>query len=171
MVDFFWQNGTGFFRSFWLLVLLFLPSCISTQRESHIIEMPYHQARDIIIETGWIPTSDFQSEHYKEDQEDYGYVHPFLALGYQELGDCTGMGVALCDFYFTNDDKDKYLRVITKGEDNGPDSNLQTRVIYVGLVEDEANFSEDGSIKTYWDVVGTTESRKNFEALKEILER
>ncbi|MDH5722965.1 MAG: hypothetical protein OEY94_06555 [Alphaproteobacteria bacterium] len=133
--------------------------------------MPYHEARDIIIETGWIPTSDFQSEHYKEDQEDYGYVHPFLALGYQELGDCTGMGVALCDFYFTNDNKDRYLRVITKGEDNGPVSNLQTRIIYAGLVEDEEDSSEDGSIKTYWDVVGTEGSRRNFEALKELLEK
>ena len=155
---------------FCILGLCILSACIKQSEEIITMNMPYHDARKIILKSGWIPTTDFRDEIIQNDIEKYGHLHPFLKLGYEELGACTGMGTAYCDFYFTNG-KDKYLRVITQGEDNGPGSNMQTGVIYIGLVEDEVKSSEDDSIKGYWDPIGDNEYRSRLKDLKGLLEK
>jgi hypothetical protein len=129
------RSSKNILISLLLLSLLVLFSCTKIQNdENAIINKPYHEARKLIMQDGWEPTSEFQDEIYKEDQEKYGYSHPFIELGYNELGSCSGGGEFYCDFYFKKNDN-TYIRVVTKGEDNGQNSSTQTRVIDVGVVD------------------------------------
>lgn len=138
--------------------------------EFTVINMPYHKARKIILQNGWKPTSAFQNKLYEEDREKYGYVHPFLKLGYQELGTCTEIGMAYCDFYFENQ-KNQYFRIITQGEDNGPEAAAQTRVIYMGIIDSKNSSFKNKSMENYWYPIDEGGSRSNFKALKEILKK
>lgn len=99
------------------------PDCSFTD----IVGMNYHEGREIMLHNGWRPTAAFRDSALKKDEEEFGYTHPLLQLGYEELGACAGIGTAYCDFYFQNNNGE-YLRVIAEGEDNGPTAKKQARI-------------------------------------------
>ena len=92
-----------------------------------MVGMPYYQAREKILTDGWRITEKYRDELIAEDLKDFGYTHPLVKKGYNEIGVCTGIGDSYCDFYFTNT-QGQDLRVIVKGENYEPSEFNQTIV-------------------------------------------
>ena len=91
--------------------------------------MPYHEARKIIIQSGWEPVLGNTSD------ENIGTpAIIFRDLGYIEVDDCTGTGIGHCLFYFQNKEG-KYLEIGTEGEDDDPGARLQARVVSAAIRE------------------------------------
>jgi hypothetical protein len=165
-----------FIRFFLVLILgfCFSPNVFG-EEDQNFIGMAYHDVRPFILKAGWKISSDFREKDHSYDEElgNY-YPHPFEEYGYDEFGTCTGMGFRLCDFYFKNEKNDEYLRVITRGEDNGPDSNMQTRVEYIGVTTKEKERLKMESGKNHWDEIMDDHAREHWQKvrahLKEILE-
>jgi len=130
-MNFFKQHNTYFLKSLWLTALLFLPSCISFQeKQSIIVNMSYHEARKVIVESGWKP-----SEGMPAYEEIGAAAHYFRDLGYTEVSDCTGSGILLCTFYFQNKNGE-YLKIGTAGEYPNPSFDLDTRVVSAAIRDD-----------------------------------
>ena len=92
-----------------------------------IMNLSYHEARQILIRNGWTPVLGNTSE------ENIGIpAIAFRNQGYIEVDDCTSTGIGYCTFYFQNE-KGEYLRIGTEGEDNGPNARIQARVIYAAI--------------------------------------
>ena len=105
------------------MCLLFSACQSDIKQPLSIVGMTYHEARPIIIDKGW------QSFYaLQEDDVDSGGSQYFHGIGYYEVRNCTGIGELYCDFYFRNN-QGTYLRIVTKGQDDGPNSSMQSRVI------------------------------------------
>ena len=120
------------FIGFLAFSMLILSSCVEKQRENTlIINMSYHEARPIIIESGWQPTqakrSDMDAEYY--------LPHFYYDAGYTEVIACSGTGLGYCTFKFKNE-KGEYLRVTTQGGDYTPNDTHPPIVISVSLSDD-----------------------------------
>lgn len=121
---------------FYRITVIFMISLIILQSifyerekdQGFIVDESYHRVRQTIIKNGWIPLAN------KNFDENMGALAQYFRhnFGYVEVNDCAGSGLAPCKFYFKNDDGD-YLWVFTSGEDNGPDSAMQAKVISVQL--------------------------------------
>lgn len=111
-----------------VLVLPIVSSCKDRESEKSIImNMPYHEARKVILQSGWKPVLGNTSD------ENIGVpALAFRDLGYIEVDDCSGTGIGYCSFYFQNE-KGQYLRIGTEGDDNGPNTNRQALVIYAAV--------------------------------------
>ena len=81
--------------------------------------LTYHEARPIIIGTGWSPLQTLKegTHDYKQGVTLSGDGPKFWSKGYHELQTCTGSGMAYCAFLFQNKNGDR-LRVVTKYEEN-----------------------------------------------------
>ncbi|GEM_PF-6155555 len=81
----------------------------------NIKNLTYHEARPIIIGTGWSPVQTLEegTEDYEQGAA-YGEGKIIWSKGYHELQSCSG-GITYCAFLFQNKNGDK-LRVVTKGE-------------------------------------------------------
>ena len=90
-------------------VAFLLPEAKAASENTIIINMFYHDARDKILASGWKPADGMPA---------YGKVgalaHYLRDLGYDEVYDCSGAGMAYCHFYFQND-KGEFLKIGTKG--------------------------------------------------------
>ena len=109
--------------------LFMLSACTGTQNgQSIIINMPYHEARKIILKSGWNPVLGNTSE------ENIGIPAMIFRdkYDYIEVDDCTSTGIGYCTFYFQNE-KGEYLRIETQGEDDGSGARLQARIIYAAI--------------------------------------
>jgi hypothetical protein len=120
------KKNSGLLKFYWLLILLIFPACVSSQNHKSIImNMSYHDARKIILESGWTPAEGLSS--YDEIS---AVAHHFRDLGYSEVDDCAGAGATSpCLFYFQNQ-KGEYLKIGTEGEDQG---RLYPRVVYAAI--------------------------------------
>ncbi len=115
-----------------ILGLLTLSACAKKANwQAQVIDMPYYEARKIILNNGWIPA---QAERTDLDAE-YRLPHFYYDAGYTEVLACSGTGMGYCTFKFHNE-KAEYLRVTTQGGDYSPDDEHPPTVIYVGLSED-----------------------------------
>lgn len=115
-----------------LLSFLLLSSWTGAQKNrSIIIGMPYHEARKIILQSGWEPA---QIERSDLDVK-YRLPHFYYDAAYTEVLACSGTGMGYCSFKFQNA-KEEYLRVTTQGGDYSPDDEYPPIVIYVGLSDD-----------------------------------
>lgn len=116
----------------WLLALIFLASCQGIQSyQSVIINMSYHDAREIILHNGWVPV---QANRSDMDAE-YRLPHFYYDAGYTEVMACSGTGMGYCVFKFQNK-KGEYLKVITRGGDYSLGDTHPPTVAYVRLSED-----------------------------------
>ena len=103
-----------------------LSSCIEKQNDHVIImDMNYHDARKIILQSGWKSAEDMPPY-----EEIGALAHHFRDLGYAEVEECSGGSTTLCNFYFQNE-KGEYLRIGTEGEDNNV--RIYPRVIYAAI--------------------------------------
>ncbi len=90
------------------------------------MNMNYHDARKIILQSGWEP-----AEGMPPYEEIGAQAHYFRDLGYTEVYDCAGDGLSPCSFYFQNK-KGEYLRIGTEGEEY-KDTPHRARVIYAAI--------------------------------------
>lgn len=70
-------------------------------------QMPYPQARDILIQQGWQPNLDGEPADLAD-----ATVRTLFELGYEEIKSCSGTGEAPCRFEFIND-RSSLLVVVT----------------------------------------------------------
>ena len=127
------KNAFSFlFAVFSLLVPLSLPACAKkVSWQARVIDMPYYEARKIILNNGWTPA---QTERSDFDAE-YGLPHFYYDAEYTEVLACSGTGMGYCTFKFHNE-KGEYLKVTTQGGDYSPDDEHPPTVIYIGVSED-----------------------------------
>ncbi len=59
--------------------------------------MPYREARKLLMQNGWQPHFDGDSPNLSS-----ATVKELFELGYKEIKDCSGTGMGLCRFEFTN---------------------------------------------------------------------
>lgn len=115
------------FNGCWPLILILLSSCANAQNQQSIImDMYYHDAREIILQSGWKPAEDMPPYEGIGAQ-----AHYFRDLGYAEVYDCAGDGLSPCNFYFQNE-KGEYLRIGTEGEED-ENTSPRARVIYAAI--------------------------------------
>lgn len=108
-----------------------LSNVMGVYQPSLIINMPYHEAREIILQSGWAPVDANRSKM----DEQYNMPHFYYDAGYTEVMACSGTGAGYCTFKFKND-SGQYLRVTTQGGDYAPNNKNPPIVIYSGLSED-----------------------------------
>lgn len=118
------KNCILVFLSFFVLL-----ACV--EKEKHkmlLINMPYIEARKIIINEGWKPTT------AERDNLDAKYQRPrfYYDMGFTEVSACSGTGMGYCLFEFENR-KGEILRVITTGGDFTPEDKFPPVVISLGL--------------------------------------
>ena len=86
-----------------------LSSCVGRHSEQPlIINMPYSEARQVILKSGWTPVT-----NTAPDEEVGARVPHFRELGYVEVDACSGTGMGYCKFIFQNE-KGLFLSVITQ---------------------------------------------------------
>lgn len=128
MVGFFKQLNISLIKSFLLLVIVLLASCSKEQKNQPIImNMYYHDARNLILQSGWKPADGMPP--YDQIGVDAQYLRD---LGYAEVSDCTGGGMSACLLYFQNE-AGEYLKIGTSGEYPDPHYKFQTKVIYAAV--------------------------------------
>ncbi|MCB1532752.1 MAG: hypothetical protein KDJ35_07775 [Alphaproteobacteria bacterium] len=130
MNNIFKQKNAVSFSYFGLLALLLLTSCTyakEANNQSIIMNMNYHDARKIILQSGWKP-----ADGMPPYDEIGAAAHYFRDLGYAEVSDCTGAGMLACLFYFQNE-KGEYLKLGTSGEYPDPHFEIQTKIVYAAI--------------------------------------
>ena len=132
MADVLKNAHTHLFLVFLFLGILPLSSCSEKPPETpFIIGMPYQEARDVIMKSGWMPA---HADRTEMDAE-YRLPHFYYDAEYTEVMACSGAGMGYCAFKFHNE-KGEYLRVTTQGGDYDPDDTSRPIVTYVGLSDD-----------------------------------
>lgn len=115
--------------TFFLLGLVLLSACTNKlDFKDQIINMPYSEAREIIINNGWKPDKAARSDLDVK----YRLPHFYYKAEYKEVLACSGTGMGFCLFKFRNE-KDEYLRVTTRGGDYSPDDAHPPSVVSVEL--------------------------------------
>ena len=86
----------------WALFLFYGLAClvITGCQPKLAINTPYHEARDIIIQSGWTPVI-----NETPDEEIGFHALALRQKGYVEVDDCSGTGKGYCLFHFQYDDK------------------------------------------------------------------
>jgi hypothetical protein len=121
-----------------LFAILLLPSCVRHENKTPtILNMSYHDARNVILRSGWTP-----AQNMPPYNEIGAGAHYFRDLGYAEVYDCSGAGILRCTFYFQNQNG-KYLKIGTEGEYNDPRYDVQTFII-------SAQIRDQINIKSNW---------------------
>jgi len=84
-------------RIFLILNTFLLSSCAKQSEQTLLLNVPYDEARKIILASGWEPA--------KIKRDEYGMysISHFLDLGYTEIDSCSGTGKGYCRFVFQND--------------------------------------------------------------------
>lgn len=62
-----------------------------------MLNIPYREARKVILENGWMPAK------IKRDEYGMSGISHYLDLGYTEVDACSGTGKGYCRFVFQND--------------------------------------------------------------------
>lgn len=96
-VDFSKQKTSWNSKGFWLGAILLLTSCATSSSQSLLLNLPYSEARKIILLNGWQPVS------VERNYDDEHNISRFLKLGYVEVDTCSGTGKGYCRFVFQND--------------------------------------------------------------------
>lgn len=81
-----------------------------SEKKFLILNIPYHEARKIILQNGWKP---YEREDRNYDTMGFHAEDLIKNFGYIEVDACSGTGMGYCTFYFKNK-HDVYLRVTTK---------------------------------------------------------
>ena len=76
--------------------------------------LSYHEARAILLEEGWIPSSHRHTYYQEEIRLQNGNSKRFWDLGYWEVVTCSGTGEGFCRFEFS-DPSGRRLVIITAG--------------------------------------------------------
>lgn len=76
----------------------------------NITGMPYNTARGLLMSAGWQPATTIAP-----NTPLMGTAEEFRNIGFSEINDCEGSGVAACMFYF-RDVNSKILKVVTVNE-------------------------------------------------------
>lgn len=118
------------FKNYWLLALLLTACGGEHSTQSILMDMSYHDARKIILQSGWQPALNMPPYETISASGHY-----FRDLGYEEVEDCTGSSILQCTFYFQNA-KGQYLRIGTEGEYEDPHVGWHTRIIYAAIQSD-----------------------------------
>jgi hypothetical protein len=99
-------------------IIQFVPSLINQETKLVKNDIPniygkkYSEARKILIDEGWIPNE----RHFTYgDKFSYGNAKDFWDMGYHEIDDCAGTGLAPCKFDFYSP-YGSYVTVTTIGE-------------------------------------------------------
>jgi len=82
---------------FLFIVIFMLSSCARHSKPTLLLNVPYHDAREIILQNGWNP-AEIKRDGYGRDS-----ISHFLDLGYIEVDACSGTGKGYCRFVFQND--------------------------------------------------------------------
>ncbi|PCH98419.1 MAG: hypothetical protein COB76_07080 [Alphaproteobacteria bacterium] len=80
------------------------------EKKSLILNMPYHDVREIIIQNGWKP---YEREDRNYDTMGFHAEDLIKNFGYIEVDACSGTGMGYCQFYFKNK-HGVFLRVTSK---------------------------------------------------------
>ncbi|MBW4553521.1 MAG: hypothetical protein KME35_20770 [Aphanocapsa sp. GSE-SYN-MK-11-07L] len=91
--------------------------------------MSYREARKILIQKGWHPHLGGDSPNLSNTS-----VKEFFELGYQEVKDCSGTGMGLCRFEFTNKAGELLVVSATMAE-----SKNTERVVWRWFIEQRTN--------------------------------
>jgi hypothetical protein len=83
-------------------------------------QMPYRDAREILIDAGW------EAIGVQERQNPSETVTSLVELGYGEVVDCAGTGMGFCRFEFTNVAGEK-LAIVTVNNEAGGGGSLVYR--------------------------------------------
>ncbi len=83
---------------FWVLSIIFLGYYYhKSDKQSLPINIPYSEARDIILRSGWSPVLNNSLD------DEIGFHAAYLRnKGYIEVDDCSGTGMGYCIFLFQN---------------------------------------------------------------------
>ena len=79
--------------------------------------MPYAQARKTLLNAGW------QAVAHSPNRDRSGTMNYLIKLGYNEVETCSGTGMGLCRFSFTNANRQK-LAVVTGNNQPGQKPQL-----------------------------------------------
>ncbi|TVQ23324.1 MAG: hypothetical protein EA367_02530 [Leptolyngbya sp. DLM2.Bin15] len=96
-----------------------------------VFGLSYHEARELLIEAGWIPLLQSPSYRQQEPSLRSGHGQTFWEQGYREVTSCSGTGEGFCRFEFT-DPSGRKLIVITAGLES-PEMQAQAMVRNVSL--------------------------------------
>ena len=98
-----------FYCAFLALIIFILSSCQQKpNQQSLIVNIPYSEARTVILQSGWKPIPNNES-----DDEIGSHAIDLRNKGYVEVDDCSGTGMGYCAFHFQND-KGTFLLVTTQ---------------------------------------------------------
>ncbi|NCT40342.1 MAG: hypothetical protein GW778_01595 [Alphaproteobacteria bacterium] len=102
---------------------LLLACSPSSLRLDPLLDVPYEQARQLVLNDGWQPI-----EHAMDDDLVFvtGRVYE---KGFTEVDVCSPVGDTPCKFYFKGEDR-RFLEILTKGED--------LRVVSVAVLDKRA---------------------------------
>ena len=91
--------------------------------------LTYHEAREVLLQGGWLPNNPHEDDEITADNYDIlsGNGPVFWEMGYHELERCFGNGFVTCSFLFENDQK-AVLEVVTKGREVKGSSKFKARV-------------------------------------------
>lgn len=120
----------------YLLIPILLLSCAKKPTDQTLLlNIPYHEARKVILENGWKP----MPNHNRANIYTSSTAIEFQKLGFIEVDDCSGTGMGYCAFHFKND-LDLYLIVTTQeapfaGDRINIKNGNNAFVIYYGITD------------------------------------
>lgn len=97
-------------------------------------DMPYKEARKILIQQGWQPNLTVDSSELEDRTS-----KELFELGYKEVKACSGTGMGLCRFEFTNQKGE--LLVVSARPENGE------RTVWKWFIEKSTNNAQQSTIK------------------------
>ena len=95
-------------HAFLVLSVLPLSSCIKQSGQTLLLNIPYSEARKVILENGWKP-----AKIKRDKSDDISSISHYLGQGYTEVDACSGTGKGYCRFVFQND-TDLIMEVTTQ---------------------------------------------------------
>jgi len=99
-----------------IISLVGLPSLALAQEVPTTLQqqMPYADARQILIESGW---QALQLSPMQREQE-FGAINHLIELGYNEVTSCSGTGMGFCRFEFITAAGRKLMVVTINNQEN-----------------------------------------------------
>lgn len=100
--------------------------------------MRYEEARKLLIQQGWHPHLQGESPNLNDTS-----VRELFNLGYEEVKDCSGTGIGLCRFEFTNEaGKLLVVSATMAGSDN------RERVVWRWFIEERTDSNQQSSFSS-----------------------
>lgn len=101
-----------------VILFMFLSLQKQTAQQAFLMNVPYEEARKVILSNGWMPV-----QHNKLDDDIGIHAVALRNKGYIEVDDCSGTGMGYCAFHF-QDENGVFLVVTTQ---EVPFGNVKTK--------------------------------------------